>query len=130
MIASLKPEGATLRSIRIGFLEADDCFTYFSEPQFFARVPFDRLRVISHRCNLKLTTLCDFFLPGYFPFESEDFRAHTFILFDERKIPDGDSDLGGNDEQKHHGLSQLVPNSESDSPFAHAKEELLTKSSE
>jgi hypothetical protein len=47
-------------------------------------------------------------------------------LFNERQVPNRHGEQGGNDEQKHHSLRQLIPNSGVDPPFAHAKDQLLT----
>ena len=57
--------------------------------------------------------------------QPQNLRTHSFVLFDERQVPNRHREQGGDDQQKHHGLRQLIPNPGIDPPFAHAKDKLL-----
>tara|TARA_B100000579_G_scaffold321395_1_gene271052 strand:- start:181 stop:435 length:255 start_codon:yes stop_codon:yes gene_type:complete len=84
--------------VGIGFLEADDRFAGFGEAELFAGITFHGLGVIAHGLDSQFAAFGGLLLGGDFLFQPKDFRAHALVLFDEREIPNGDSDQRGNDE--------------------------------
>ena len=62
------------------------------EAELFASITLHRLGIIAHSFDGQLAAVSGFYLGGDFLFQPKDFCAHALVLFDEREIPNGDSD--------------------------------------
>src|SRR5258706_7170608 len=88
-------------------LKFDDRFAWLGKAHRFASESFDALGVIMkgiHRELVLARFLLLFFDLGV---QLQNVFAHTFVLSDERQVPDPDREQPGDEKQEHDEASQL-----------------------
>ena len=100
--------------VGLGFLETNDRLACFGVAQSFTGEAFDGFGIEAQGVDGGPQLLAGFLLLLDQRIKTKDLLSVTFVLLDERQIPDGDQENARNENKKDHHPGQFVPDAKID----------------
>ena len=99
--------------------ENNDDFIGAREGKLFAGEPFERARIILDSIDGRAQVFADPFLFLNMGIENEQLLAKALVLFDERQVPDENSEQAGEEQEKDNDSAEFLPNAKIDLHWRH-----------
>ena len=99
-------------AIREWRLEDNDRFARFGVAKLFPGEAFDGFGIVAQRVEGHFQLLGSFFLFLNLRVQAQHFFAHPLVLFDQRQIPERDSQEARRQQKEDHHAPQLAPDAQ------------------
>ena len=99
-------------AIRERLLENNDRFACFGVAKLFPGEAFDGFGIVAQRVKVHFQLLGSFFLFLNLGVQAQHFFAHPLVLFDQRQVPERDSEEARRQQKEDHHAPQLAPDAQ------------------